>query len=206
MPDTADALLGRIQSGADGSLDCREVVFAGNRIEEPGRDELADEMAAFANAKGGVLVLGVSRGTRGVVGIPLDALDAVMQHVVGGVLRPTVTGLLSIRGFKVRLRMFSDRIELYSPGALPDSMTVDDLPRKRTARNPAVANLLARCSVPEGIESVGATLMERRAGGVPAILDRSQRLSGRQPVYEAFGRELRLTIYAAEPGAEGAAR
>ena len=34
MPDTAEALLGRIQSGADGFLACREVVFAGNRSEE----------------------------------------------------------------------------------------------------------------------------------------------------------------------------
>ena len=82
MLDAAEALLGRIQSGADRFLACREVVFAGKRIEEPGRDDLADEMAAFANAKGGVLVLGASPGTRGVVGIPLDALDAVMQHVV----------------------------------------------------------------------------------------------------------------------------
>lgn len=416
MPDAAERLLQRIQSGADPSLDCRDVALAGDEIREPGPDELADELAAFANAMGGVLVLGVSRGTRQVAGIPLESLDAVMQHVVeiaggavdpplvpvveklelpgvdgrmrpvlkvevprgqcvhrspggylrrvgdsaremdtaalvrlfeqrgqldaqferqvvedaslddldprlvnrfvgpvggsartaalgkldmiaeddAGVLRPTVTGLLfgtrlpqrwlpqafiqsvayrgdsigaalrspryqldakdndgpldeqieyacrfvarnqrveaskhlgrrdrpqydlaavleaivnavahrdySIRGSKVRLRMFSDRIELHSPGALLDSMTVDDLPRKRTARNPAVANLLARCPVPDGIESAGATLMDRRGGGVPAILARSQRLSGRQPVYETFGRELRLTIYAAEPG------
>ena len=133
---------------------------------------------------------------------PQYDLAAVFEAVVNAVAHRDY----SIRGSKVRLRMFSDRIELYSPGALPDSMTVDDLPRKRTARNPAVANLLARCPVPEGIESAGATLMDRRGGGVLAILDRSKRLSGRQPVYETLGRELRLTIYAAEPGAKGAAR
>ncbi len=36
--------------------------------------------------------------------------------------------------------------------------------------------------------------------GVPIILARSERLSGRRPVYEMLGdTELRLTIYAAQP-------
>ena len=418
MLDAAGQLLRRIQSGVDGFLDCREVAFAGNRIEEPGRNDLANELAAFANASGGVLVLGVSCRTGCVTGIPLDAVDAVMQYVgevaraidppllpiikklelpdadgqmrpvlkveiprglcvhrspggylrrigdsvremdtaalirlfeqrgqldarfdrqvvedaslddldprlverfVGpvdggdrtaalaklnmvaedeaGVARPTVTGLLfgtrrpqrwlpqafiqsvayrgksvsealqsaryqldakdndgpiddqveyacrfvarnqrveaskhmgrrdwpqydlaavfeavvnavahrdySIRGSKVRLRMFSDRIELYSPGALPDSLRVADLSRKRSVRNPAIANLLARCPVPEGIESLRSTLMARKGDGVPAIVARSRSLSGMEPVYELFGNELRLTIYAADPAAGG---
>ena len=43
----------------------------------------------------------------------------------------------SIRGAKIRLRMFSDRIELCSPGMLMDGMTVADLPYKQQARNPS---------------------------------------------------------------------
>lgn len=81
MPDAAERLVRRIRSGADGSLDCRELVFAGNRIEEPERNDLADELAAFANASGGVLILGLSRGTGCVTGVRLDALDEVMQYV-----------------------------------------------------------------------------------------------------------------------------
>ena len=94
------------------------------------------------------------------------------------------------------------RIELYSPGALPDSMRVDDLSCKRVARNPAIANLLARCPVPEGVESLRSTLMTRNGDGMPAILSRSRHLSGKEPVYELLGNELRLTIYAADPAAE----
>ena len=418
MPDAAEMLLWRIRSEADGALECREVVFAGNRIERPGRNDLADELAAFANGSGGVVVLGVSDDPRAVTGIPIEHLDAVERYVAeivcdcitpplvphieklelpdaegrmqtvlkvgsprgrcvhrspggylrrvgdsaremdpaalvrlferrgqlgagfdrqvvadaslddldprlveryvrpaaggrqaalakldmiaedeAGVLRPTVTGLLfgtrwpqrwlpqafiqsvayrgdsvsaalrspryqldakdndgpiddqieyacrfvarnqrveaskhmgrrdwpqydlaavfeavvnavahrdySIRGSKVRLRMFSDRIELYSPGGLPDSMRVDDLSRQRSARNAAIANLLARCPVPEGIESLRSTLMACKGDGVPAIVARSRRLSGKEPVYELFGNELRLTIYAADPAAEG---
>ena len=45
------------------------------------------------------------------------------------------------------------------------------------------------------------TMMDRRGAGVPTILARSRCLSGRQPVYELFGDELRLTIYAADQAA-----
>ncbi len=76
-------------------------------------------------------------------------------------------------------------------------MRIDDLPYKQNARNPAIANLFDRCPVPEEIETPRVTMMDRRGEGVPSILSRSRRLSGKQPVYETFGDELRLTIYAA---------
>ena len=129
---------------------------------------------------------------------PQYDLAALFEAVVNAVAHRDY----SIRGSKVRLRMFSDRIEVYSPGALPDSMSVDDLSRKRSVRNPAIANLLVRCPVPEGIESLRSTLMACNGDGVPAIVARSRQLSGKEPVYELFGNELRLTIYAAEPAAE----
>ena len=417
MPDTAAEFLRKIEVGDDGSLAFAEVVLAGSRVEGPGRDALADELAAFANSSGGVLWLGVSDAPRAVTGIALEHLDAVQRYVVeiaddaitppvvplieklelpdaggrmravlrveiprgffvhrspggylqrvgtskrlmetaalarlfeqrsgtgggqfdlqvvedatlddldprlvdrfreesvdhdrttvlskldmvredaAGVLRPTMAGLLlgtrqpqrwlphafiqsvayrgvsvsdamgspryqldakdndgplddqieyacrfvarnqrveaskhlgridwpqydltavfeavvnavahrdySRRGSKVRLRMFSDRIELYSPGALADGMRLDEIAYKRNARNPAIANLLKRCAVPDDIVSPRGTMMDGRGAGVPAILARSRRLSGRQPVYELFGDELRLTIYAADPG------
>lgn len=42
--------------------------------------------------------------------------------------------------------------------------------------------------------------MDRRGEGVPAVLTHSRRLSGKQPVYELFGEELRLTIFTAGGG------
>ncbi len=107
----------------------------------------------------------------------------------------------SIRGAKIRLRMFSDRIELSSPGMLMNGMTVADLPYRQQARNPAITNLLDRCPIPEGLDTPRLTLMDRRGEGVPAILARSTKLSGKRPVYGLFGDELRLTIFAASPAA-----
>ena len=97
--------------------------------------------------------------------------------------------------------MFSDRVELCSPGALVNGMSLDEIAYKQNTRNPAIANLLDRCPVPDEIETPRVTMMDRRGEGVPAILARSRRLSGKQPMYEMFGDELRLTIYAADPAA-----
>ena len=49
--------------------------LAGGKVRGPRRDEVADELAAFANARGGILVLGVDDRTRDIVGISTDRLD-----------------------------------------------------------------------------------------------------------------------------------
>ena len=128
---------------------------------------------------------------------PQYDLTAIFEAVVNAVAHRDY----SIRGSKVRLRMFSDRVELCSPGALVNGMSLDEIAYKQNTRNPAIANLLDRCPVPDEIETPRVTMMDRRGEGVPAILARSRRLSGKQPRYEMFGDELRLTIYAADPAA-----
>ena len=70
-------LIRRIRLGEDSALEFKRVTIAGGRVSGPKRDGFADELASFANAKGGVVVLGVDDRTRTVTGIPLDDLDAV---------------------------------------------------------------------------------------------------------------------------------
>ena len=69
-------LLEKIRLGEDSFLELKELRFAGGRIRGPTQDDLADELAAFANSRGGVLLLGVHDRTREVLGIPIDRLDA----------------------------------------------------------------------------------------------------------------------------------
>lgn len=101
----------------------------------------------------------------------------------------------------IRLRMFSDRLELHVPGALLDFMTARSLPDRQVDRNGIIAGLLAKCELP--VDSVcpqphRTTFMGQRGEGAQLILDRSERHSGRRPLYEVFGEsELRLTIFAA---------
>lgn len=110
----------------------------------------------------------------------------------------------SIYGSKIRLRLFEDRLELYSPGAIPNTMTVDSLAHRQSARNEVLTSLLAKCPVPENIpwlETNRETLMDKRGEGVRVILDNSESLSGKTPSYQLFDEtELVLTIYAAGSG------
>ena len=129
---------------------------------------------------------------------PQFDMAAVFEAVVNAVAHRDY----SIHGSKIRLRLFDDRLEIYSPGSIPNSMGVDDLVHIQSARNETVASLLARIPVPDHswLTTDRATLMDRRGDGVRVILDNSERLSGKTPTYRMIGdAELLLTIYAAAP-------
>ena len=74
-------LMDEIRMGESSFLECSEVRFSGTRVSGPREPALADGLAAFANSRGGVFVLGVEDGTRDVVGIPVERLDAVVDFV-----------------------------------------------------------------------------------------------------------------------------
>ncbi len=131
--------------------------------------------------------------------IPDFDLLAVFEALVNAVAHRDY----SIYGSKIRLRLFSDRLELYSPGAIPNTMTVESLPYRQSARNEAITSLLARCPISSGESelSVRTHLMDKRGEGVSLILQRSQQLSGHTPAYQLIDEsELLLTIYAANGG------
>lgn len=104
----------------------------------------------------------------------------------------------SMSGAQVRLHMFADRIELYVPGALANTLTPDSMHLRQYSRNELVVSLLARCPL-GGDEGLGRSrMMERRGDGVPIILEESTELSGRAPEYLLIDdAELRLLIWGA---------
>lgn len=109
----------------------------------------------------------------------------------------------SIYGAKIRLRLFADRLELFSPGAIANTMTLESLPYRQSARNEALTSLLAKCDVPGGIDWLSTdrkTLMDKRGEGVSIILKNSEELSGRRPEYRLIDEsELLLTVFARTP-------
>ncbi len=111
----------------------------------------------------------------------------------------------SIHGSKIRLFLFDDRLELYSPGALANTVTVDSLALRQSTRNELLASLLARVPVDATPGGGGRKyLMEKRGEGVPTILRESLALSGRCPEYRLIDDdELLLTIFGAEPPDHG---
>ena len=104
----------------------------------------------------------------------------------------------SMVGARVRLHLFGNRLELYVPGALANTLTPDSMDLRQYSRNELIVSLLARCPVWEG-EALGRThIMDRRGDGVPIILNESHKLSGRLPEYRLIDdSELQLVIWAA---------
>ena len=92
--------------------------------------------------------------------------------------------------------MFADHLVIASPGALINTMEVDELELRQASRNQLITTLLARCKIDNpGIER--NLMMDKRGEGVPVIMEESEQLSGKRPTFEMVGEELLLTIYAA---------
>lgn len=130
----------------------------------------------------------------GRIDIPQYDLGAIFEAIVNAVAHRDY----SMTGRKIRLHMFADRLELYTPGQLSNSLTIDGLMDNTVTRNEALVNLLSRYY--NAREEAGRqALIERRGEGVPKIIHRSTELSGKAPVYTMTDddRELLLTIYAA---------
>ncbi len=108
----------------------------------------------------------------------------------------------SITGSPIMVSMYDDRIEIVSPGGLPNTMTLESMRTLPMPRNELLVGLLSRYY---RTRLLGAErhLVEGRLFGVQQILDRSTALSGRTPLYQLRDEPpmVGLTIYAA-PGPE----
>ncbi len=131
---------------------------------------------------------------------PQFSLNAVFEAVVNAVAHRDY----SVYGSKIRLHLFADRLEIFSPGTIPNTMTIDSLSERQSARNELLTSLLARC--PMNFNAIGSqrsSIMDKRGEGVPIIILESEQLSGVRPEYRLLDdAELKLTIYAAPPPAE----
>jgi predicted HTH transcriptional regulator len=128
---------------------------------------------------------------------PQFSMNAVFEAVVNAVAHRDY----SIYGSKIRLHLFSDRLEIFSPGAIPNTMTIESISERQSARNELISSLLARC--PMNVDAIGSQrnfIMDKRGEGVPIIIMESEKLSGKKPVYRLLDdSELMLTIFAAQP-------
>ncbi len=115
-------------------------------------------------------------------------LDVVDEAIVNAVAHRDY----AISGSKIRLFLFADRIELYSPGGLPNSITLDEMPYRTFTRNQLLVSFLSRIRS----KRTGQVFLESRGEGVRKILHDGEAHAGRRPEYALFGDELRLTLWA----------
>lgn len=128
--------------------------------------------------------------------LPQYSEKALFEAVVNAVVHRDY----AIQGSKIRLSMFSDRIEIISPGGLPNNLTIDSMDVRQSTRNEALASMFGRMSV-ENVHGSGERqfYMERRGDGVPIIFRETEALSGELPKYQLIDdSDLILTIPAAD--------
>ena len=152
---------------------------------------------AFNFVKRNMRVEAVKRPGR--IDIPQYDLGAVYEAVVNAVAHRDY----AMHGARIRLHLFSDRLEISTPGGLPNSLTVDSMDANSISRNETLVNLLSRY-YPADPSTRRQNMIERRGEGVPTIISASERLSLRRPLYQQTDNtELKLTIYAASRARNG---
>ncbi len=132
------------------------------------------------------------------INLPEYSLRAIFEALVNAVVHRDY----SIRGSRIRLLIFSDRLELRSPGGLPNNLTVESMMERQVTRNHVLASILGRMSVVDDeIEASGGRqyFMERRGDGVTIISRETSELSGKEALFQLVDdAELCLTLPAAE--------
>ena len=89
----------------------------------------------------------------------------------------------AIRGDDVRVLMFSDRMEIYSPGRLPGHVTLDNLLTERFSRNEAIV---------QGLSDLG--FVERLGYGIDRIFAAMGEAGLPAPVFEETVAGFRVTL------------
>lgn len=152
-------------------------------------DRQITEACAFVNRN--MRVAAVKSPAR--IDIPQYAMNAVFEAIVNAVAHRDY----SIAGAKIRLHMFADRLEIFSPGGLPNSLTLDEIGERQFSRNELICTGLSRCPLAERFTDLNRSrIMDRRGEGVPVILCASSRLAQKRPKYELLDdSEVKLTIF-----------
>lgn len=97
----------------------------------------------------------------------------------------------SLSGSQIRLFLFQDRIEVRSPGRLPNSVTLENIKlgvhaAPKGLPNRAIATLLTQLGY---MSAIGT--------GIPRLIIRlSREVAGREPEFSVVGEELRVRIWA----------
>ena len=120
------------------------------------------------------------------------ARENMPQYSTAAVFEALVNALAhrdySMSSRRIRLSMFADRLEIDTPGQLPNGMTIESMHDSQATRNEVIASVLGRIPV-GGVPGSAhrAFLMERRGDGVAIIVKETQETSGVPPKYGLVG-------------------
>ena len=118
-------------------------------------------------------------------------LEAVRELVVNAVAHRDY----SIAGDGIRLFIFSDRLEVHSPGRLPGPVTLENLLEARFSRNPVLVQVLADLGY-----------IERLGYGIDRVVALAKEWQLRRPLFEEAAGGFRVSLFTAAPQAALTAR
>lgn len=96
----------------------------------------------------------------------------------------------SLEGSQIRLVIFDHRLELYSPGRLPNGMTLENLRYfNHVARNPLIVQYLSRLGY-----------MRDFGTGIPRVIRLMRDHNGTAPEFQLIGEEFVTRLYSPEQG------
>jgi ATP-dependent DNA helicase RecG len=151
-------------------------------VRETARGPLAEQIRiaeAFvvANMRKGVRIGDLVREER-----PEYPIPAVREAIVNAVAHRDY----AIRGDEIRVLMFADRIEVYSPGRLPGHITVDNIVEERFARNEVIVQVLTDLG-----------FVERLGYGIDRIIRLMREAGLPKPRFQETANGFRLTLLGA---------
>ncbi len=128
--------------------------------------------------------------------LPQYSMKAVFEAVVNAVAHRDY----SMSSRRICLSMFQDRLEIESPGILPNGMTIDSMEASQSTRNEAITSVFGHFPVTDIPGSNHRKyLMERRGDGVSIIRTETRNTAGLFPEYELIDHScLKLHIPAAK--------
>jgi ATP-dependent DNA helicase RecG len=157
-------------------------------IREDIRGVLADQIRkaeAFVNSnmRRGMRINGLEREE-----LPEYPISVVREAIVNAVAHRDY----SIRGDNIRVLMFSDRMEVYSPGRLPGHVTLDNIIDERYSRNEAVVQVLSEMG-----------FIERLGYGIDRMIAVCEQEGLPPPDFSETSAGFKVTIYSHAPSLVG---
>ncbi len=117
--------------------------------------------------------------------LPEYSMAAVFEAVVNAVAHRDY----SVSSRRIRLSMFRDRLEIDSPGQLPNGMNIEGMETSQATRNEVIASIFGRIPVGDLTgSSHRGQLMERRGDGVSIIRKETLETAGVVPEYRIIDR------------------
>lgn len=111
---------------------------------------------------------------------PAFPLDAVREIIVNGVAHRAY----DVSGDSIRVFIFADRLECYSPGRLPGHVTVDNILTERFSRNEAIVQVLSDMG-----------FIERLGYGIDRIMRRMAEEGLPPPQFEETAAGFKVTLF-----------